>query len=215
MKKMGMVTVLSLKDNAPKNFDMEIIPVSKDPEWGVISPFNLGPCRTRDGTLFFNMENLWQYSKVYPQHIEHDNNLLAGEIKAEWYAWHMEGARTRKGIRYPFGKGADTPHFSKWGDLRLSYVSARKQIYVPEYAKLLIVNTKFKKLLRDYNRGAHIVIRDYDTYDALKVYSHNGTHNHPFLQALNNPDLKFGHGFVVAMALMLNKNPRWFEQWVI
>lgn len=213
MKKMGTVTVLSLKDKAPKNVDLDITPVSTDDEWSALSPFKLGPCRTAGGTLFFNFENLWQYSKVYPEHLESDNDLLCGEVAAEWFRWHMSGARERRGIRYPMGKGAKAK-FSVWGNLRLSYISARKLIYVPEYSKLLLANTKFRKLLKQYNKGANIVIRDYDTYDALKAYANKKEH-HPFLYALNNPDKKFGHGFVIGMALMLNPVPGWYDQWVL
>lgn len=212
MKKMGTVTVLSLKDKAPKNVDLDITPVSTDAEWSALSPFKLGPCRTPDGILFFNFENLWQYSKVYEEHLENDSSLLSGEISAEWFRWHMEGARTRKGVRYPMGKGKKAC-FSKWGNQRLSYIAARKQIYVPEYAKLLLPSTKFRKLQKQYKKGANIVIRDYDTYDAVKAYKEQT--RHPFLYALNNPDKKFGHGFCIAMALMLEPIPLWYEQWIL
>lgn len=214
MKKMGTVLVLGLKDKAPKNVDLDITPVSTDGEWSQLSPFHLGPCRTPDGVMFLNFENLWQYSKVYREHMQFDSDLLCGEINSEWFMWHLSGARTKRGIRYPMGKGKKAD-FSKWGNLRLSYIAARKQIYVPEYSKLMLQTPKFRKLKKQFNQGANIVIRDYDTYDAFKAYKYKAGERHPFLQALNNPDKKFGHSFCIGMALMLQNTPSWYEQWVI
>jgi hypothetical protein len=33
-----------------------------------LSPFHLGPCELYDGHVSKNMENAWQYSKVYKNH---------------------------------------------------------------------------------------------------------------------------------------------------
>lgn len=123
----------------------------------------------------------------------------------------LEGARTLQAHRYPMGKG-QTAMFSKWGDLRLSYVSARKQIYVPEYAKLVIQKPKFRKLLKEYRRGAKIILRDYDTYDIQKAYPDSRV---PWLNAIENKNAKFGHAFVLALALMFHERPLWYNQWTI
>lgn len=207
----GTVKVLALKDKAPSSFDLDICPVSKDEDWGSLSPFHLGPCRTPDGVMFHNMENMWQYSKVYAEHLANSNDLFHGEITSEWFAWHLKGARTLQAHRYPMGKG-QTAMFSKWGDLRLSYVSARKQIYVPEYAKLVVQKPKFRKLLKEYRRGAKIILRDYDTYDIQKAYPDSRV---PWLNAIENKNAKFGHAFVLALALMFHERPLWYNQWVI
>lgn len=209
--KIGTVTVLALKDKAPKHFDLDITPVSKDDEWGSLSPFHLGPCRTPDGVMFSNMENLWQYSKVYEDHLVNSNSLFHGEIGQNWYEWHLKGARSKQAHRYPMGKG-EKALFTKWGDLRLSYISARKQVYVPEYAKLVIQQKMFKRLLKEYKKGAKIVLRDYDTYDIRKAYPDAAQ---PWLKAISNENAKFGHAFVIALALMFHDRPLWYNQWVI
>lgn len=211
MIQLGTITALSLKDKAPRSTDIDITPVSKDEDWGSLSPFHLGPCRTPDGTMFLNMENLWQYSKVYEDHIVNSNDIFHGEISREWYEWHLKGAGSKQAHRYPMGKGQKAL-FSKWGDLRLSYVSARKQIYVPEYAKLVINQPKFKRLLKEYKKGAKIVVRDYDTYDILRAYPNARS---PWLEAINNPNAKFGHSFVIALALLFHDRPLWYNQWII
>lgn len=203
------VKVLQIRDQAQREYDIELTPVSKDPEWSELSPFFLGPCRTPDGTLFHNMENLWQFSKVYPEHLDKYR-----EINADWWTWHKQGAEQESAQRYPMGKSrAAQTQFSRWGSLRLSYVAARKLIYVPEYAKLLEAHPKFRRLRREYKKGASILIRDYDAHDIDKVYA--GSNKNPWLEALNNPKRKFGHGFVMGMALMFWDKPRWYEQWVI
>lgn len=207
----GLIKVLSLKDKAPKGFDLDITPVSKDDEWGSLSPFHLGPCRTPDGVMFMNMENLWQYSKVYDDHLVNSNDIFHGEISREWWEWHLKGSVSKQAHRYPMGKGVK-PLFSKWGNLRLSYISARKQIYVPEYAQLVIHEKKFKALLKEYKKGAKIVLRDYDTYDIQKAYPDV---RNPWLTAIQNENAKFGHAFVIALALMFYERPLWYNQWTI
>lgn len=207
----GLVKVVGLKDKAPKGFDLDICPVSRDDDWWSLSPFYLGPCRTPSGIMFHNMENMWQYSKVYEEHLVNSNDLFHGEVSAEWWAWHLKGSTTEQAHRYPAGKGRKAL-FSKWGDLRLSYIPARKQIYVPEYAKLVIQKPKFKRLLKDYKKGAKIVLRDYDTYDIQKAYPDSRS---PWLSAIQNENAKFGHAFVIALALMFHERPLWYNQWVI
>lgn len=211
MKRIGTIVALGLKDKQPKSCDIDITPVSKDDEWGSLSPFHLGPCRTPDGTMFYNMENLWQYSKVYEDHLINSNDIFSGEVSPDWYAWHLKGAMSKQAHRYPMGKG-QKPLFSRWGNLRLSYVPARKQIYVPEYAKLVVEQKKFKQLLKEYKKGANIVVRDYDTYDIHKAYPDSRS---PWISAIENPHNKFGHSFVIALALLFHERPLWYNQWVL
>ncbi|WOL24502.1 hypothetical protein fHeYen902_156 [Yersinia phage fHe-Yen9-02] len=207
----GLIQVLGMKDKLPDWCELEISPVSKDEEWGVLSPFNLGPCMTADGIMFLNVENLWQYSKVYPEHIMNRTDAHSGDIAPEWFSWHISGSLSKRAHRYPMGKGA-VPRFSKWGAMRLSYVTARKAIYVPTYAQLLVQHPKFKKLLKLHKSGTNIVIRDYDAYDIHKAYPDS---SNAWVDAVNNPNRKFGHGFVIGMALILHTRPLWYTQWIL
>ena len=81
-----------------------------------LSPFFLGPYTAPDGRIAQNMENLWQYSKVYPEHIG-----LYENVTKKWIEWSNAGFESRKAERYPMGKGA-VPKFSVWGYKRLSYI---------------------------------------------------------------------------------------------
>lgn len=209
MKKFGTAIAIGMKDKEPRNADLVIAPVSTDPEWYPLSPFFLGPVRTPDGVRFQNFENLWQYSKVYEKHLDLGGSVFHGEINSDWYAWHLSGAESNKAVRYPMGKGTKAL-FSKWGELRLSYVAARKQIYVPQYAMLVTRERKYRQLLKQYKKGANIVLRDYDAYDIFKAYD-----DKPWVQAINNKDRKFGHGFTLALCLQFHQVPLWYNQWVI
>lgn len=209
MKKFGTVVAIGMRDKEPKNADLVLSPVSTDSEWSSLSPFFLGPCRTPDGTLFANMENLWQFSKVYDQHLDMAGDLYHGEINADWWAWHMHGARQQKARRYPMGKGA-VPLFSKWGSLRLSYVNARKVIYIPQYARLVEQQKLYRKLVRAYARGANIVLRDFDAYDIFSAYE-----DKHWVNAIQNKDRKFGHGFVIALCIKFHQTPLWYDNWVL
>lgn len=48
---------------------------SRSTDWGQeFSPFFLGPIDLYGGYVSQNMENAWQYSKVYQEHVDQDNN---------------------------------------------------------------------------------------------------------------------------------------------
>lgn len=167
-----------------------------------LSPFFLGPCTTPDGLEFHNMENLWQYSKVYEQHIiRGEGNPKRGLPSPEWFDWREDGASMRVADRYPMGKGAQ-PLYSWWNGLHFSYVAARKAIYCPEYGKLARKTPDFKRLRKEYQAGAKIVLRDWDAYDVWGTTS-------DWVSILNDPDRKMGHGFVLAM--MLDMSPTFYR----
>lgn len=161
---------------------------SKD-QFRELSPFFLGPCKLPDGRIALNMENAWQYSKVYPEHVGRFQN-----VKREWLDWSQRGFDEHKAQRYPMGKGA-RPLFSLFRDERLSYVEARKRLYISLYAKAVVKTDAYLELkeLRQQH-DLIIVIQDYDAYD-------NRALNRSLFDVLNKPDRKCGHGFVLAMML--------------
>ena len=48
---------------------------------------------------------------------------------------------------------------------RLSYVDARKRIYIPEYAKLVVKTASYKWLKKLYDEGKKIALVDFDGYN--------------------------------------------------
>ena len=76
---------------------------SADDDGKRLSPFYLGPCQLYEGYRSEKLENAWQYSKLYSQHV--DTN---GKPTAEYFKWAKEGWTAWKAERYPFGKSVDS-----------------------------------------------------------------------------------------------------------
>lgn len=174
--------------------------------WSGLSPFKLGPVALYERKPYFtstsygpmvslNVENAWQYSKVYPEHCEHKNGIVT-KLKDKWWSWAMTGWGTIQAHRYPMGKGKK-PLFSYWDGEFLDYVSARKTIYAPLYAEAVRKTMAWKELKKLYESKKELVLLDYDAYDhrALK-YS--------LTDVLNDPKRKMGHAFVLAMMLTMD-----------
>jgi len=151
------------------------------------SPFLLGPCNLYDGYVARNMENAWQFSKVYPEHI------VGSEITEDYWTWAKNGWASTRAHRYPMGKGR-IPLFSLWKDERLDYITARKTIYAPLYIQAVKDTQAFKNLKELYDTGAEITLLDYDAYDHQKL-------GMSLTDVLNNTTKKMGHAFVLAMLL--------------
>lgn len=134
-----------------------------------------------------NFENLWQFSKVYKQFIEDD-----GTISDKWYKWSLDGFNTNRAIRYPIGKGFK-PEYLLWNGKKLSYIEARKRVYIPIYAEL-VQKTQSFKILKQLFENNNLILLDYDAYDHQVL-------NITLKDVVNNPNKKCGHAFVLMMIL--------------
>jgi len=152
-----------------------------------LSPFILGPVW---GGLIHskNLENLWQFSKVYKCHLDNSGNPTP-----EWRDWRQAGVMDTRAHRYPMGKGA-IPEYSYWNRQKLGYIEARKRIYAPVYAEHVVKTDSFKEVERLYSSEVLVVLRDYDAYDHIKL-------GMSLKDVINNPNRKCGHAFVLAMIL--------------
>lgn len=205
----GKITVLGMRDKCKHKVDYEIFPISRDQEFSSLSPFFLGPCLSEDGIVFHNMENLWQFSKVYGQHVDEDHSVTHA-----WWEWYHEGATDTKAHRYPMGKGA-VPLYSRYGNMRLSYIAARKLIYIPQYIQLVEQTAKFRTLLSRYHKGKHILLRDFDAYDLDREYRLK-TDEEKMLLCINNPNRRMGHGFVLGWHLeRYHDDPLWYKRLIL
>ncbi len=153
------------------------------PTWSELSPFIL------KGSPARNFENLWQYSKVYSEHW--DANAL--KPTPEWWHWRAGGFNNERAVRYPMGKGA-IPIGSWWDNMLLGYIHARREIYLPEYAKNVVLTQSFRSLVDvkvrcDINKRL-LILLDYDAYD----HKAQGV---SLADVVNNPDKKCGHAFVL------------------
>lgn len=153
-----------------------------------LSPFFLGPCVLYDGYVAENVENAWQYSKLYEDHV--DEYL---EPTDAYWTWAKAGWAQSRAQRYPMGKGR-VPVCSLWAGRRLTYVEARKQIYVPLYAEAVQRSPGWARLRSLHESERSIALRDFDGYDHIVA-------GKSLTDVLNDPRQKMGHAFVLMMLL--------------
>ncbi len=183
------IYAVSYRDIIPDNTKV-INVTSRSTDGGeIFSPFRLGGVRSLNGYAK-NVENYWQFSKVYPEHL--DSN---GNIKSEYFTWRDNGFKDSYAHRYPMGKGA-IPLFHLNGTDRLEYQDAKKKIYGEIYLNAVRADKKCLSFLKHEIQNAidgkyNLAFKDFDVsidiwnrYDNIDdiIYSNNKT----------------GHGYFVA-----------------
>lgn len=192
---MEPVMVLSKRDKCPEGYVLiDCTSRNDDPVYRLgLSPFYLNDIPCYDGLVSKNLENAWQYSKVYPDMVDSDGNPTSA-----YFRWRDSGFNKSWADRYPKGKGA-IPSYSYWklSDeyMKLGYIDARKHIYIPLYAAAAI-NTEGYKQLKDLyiEKDGKIALADFDGYNYLK-------YGMSLRDVVNDAGRKMGHGFVLAMML--------------
>ena len=92
------------------------------------------------------------------------------------------------------GRGAK-PLYSLWNRQKLGYIEARKQIYLPLYAKAVQKTEAYLKLKNLYQtESKDIYLQDWDAYNHKKF-------SRTYDQVLNCETRKMGHAFVLGMLL--------------
>ncbi len=163
---------------------------SRSKSWSIgLSPFYLGPINLYNNYISETMENAWQYTKVYKEHL--DSNGMPNE---NYWKWAKEGWESKRAVRYPKGKGA-IPEFSFWKNEKLDYIQARKKIYIPLYSES-IVKTEAFSILKDLylNSKEDIWLKDFDAYD-------EESYNMTLQQVADLPSKKMGHAFILKALL--------------
>ena len=184
-----MVHIVGPKDR--KNYPefLQINTTSSSLTWSKgLSPFFLGPIKLYQNFEAKNLENAWQFSKVYPEH------FINNQITSKYWDWAKNGWSSTWAHRYPMGKGKK-PLFGLWDNQQLDYVSSRKKIYAPLYIKAVKESEAFKQLQSLYLEKKTLVLFDFDGYD------YHGL-NMTLTDVLNDPTKKMGHAFLLAMILM-------------
>jgi len=156
-----------------------------------LSPFYLGPVPLYSGAarpFSQNMENAWQYAKVYPHQLGGD-----GFPTENYYQWAAAGWDKKRADRYPMGKGAK-PAFCWWGGEKLTYLDARKKVYFPLYARAVVQTDAYAQLLAQYRRDGSITLWDFDGYDYLSL-------GLTLKGVINDPNRTMGHAFILAYLL--------------
>jgi len=196
-------------DELPKNIiAVNATSRSKEP-WSVaLSPFFLGPCDLYNKKTALNLENAWQYAKVYPSQAKtpQTDASLPPEKQPPpgdaYFAWAETGWKNSKPQRFPMGRGA-IPMYSYWDGRQLGYIEARHQIYCKLYAALVEKTDAYQRLKNLYEKakkeGKVLTIFDFDGHNSLEQF--NGDYEKIFY----NHKMKMGHGFVLAMMLTNNR----------
>lgn len=178
-----------------------------------ISPLYIGPVTSSDGIIAQTFENLWQYGKVYPKIYDENKKIVPGidefgNPTKEFYNWRKRfyELKKEKGDRHPSFPSTIRHRdclyhvwFDKDGKLeKLDYVTSRKRIYIPEYAKLIYYTDSFKEIKKLYDSGVKIALID---FDAWNYYGPNLDQDTTIKDVVNNPAFKVGHGYVIKMLL--------------
>lgn len=151
-----------------------------------------------NGLTGLNMENCWQYAKVYAVHAD-----AAGNPTDAYWDWAMAGWNNPRAVRYPMGRGA-RPLYSLWDDAHLGYIEARKQIYAPLYIKAVKQTAGFAHLT-ELAKTTDLWLRDFDGYDHVAK-------GMSLTDVVNCSTRKMGHAFVLAMLLVDDPALKLFTQ---
>ena len=175
--------------------DMNVIETtSRSTDWSRgLSPFNCGPVDLYGGYKSYNVENGWQYTKCFYNHV-----CSNGEPTADYFSWAEAGWHSIKANRYPMGKGVK-PLYSFWDGDKLTYIEARHKIYIPLYSSAVQKTFAFKKLKEVYSdlksQNKILYLLDFDAHNLPD----DG--DYTYSKLWNNPDIKVGHAYVIAMLL--------------
>lgn len=182
-----MVKVIGPKDQRDSR---AINCTSRSDNWSQgLSPFFLGPVKLYGGHVAKNVENAWQYSKVYLVHTD-----ASGDPGPDYFEWAQRGWDTDRAHRYPMGKGAK-PQYSYWDGEKMTYIQARRKIYIPVYSAAVRKTDAFKILNGFYKaNGNEITLWDFDGYNHREL-------GLTWDQVIDSEERKCGHGFVLAMML--------------
>ena len=182
-----MIYVLGFREAIPEN-TVVVDTTTNSQTWSKnLSPMLLGPVNA-NGISCKNVENAWQFSKVYKEHVDSNQDPTT-----DYFAWRDKGYRKQWAERYPMGKGA-IPLYSFWNGNKLDYITARKEIYIPLYVEAVVKTDAFKKLKELYDSGVDLVLLDFDAYN-------HRTLKYSWDDVMDDPNRKMGHAFVLAMLL--------------
>jgi hypothetical protein len=159
-----------------------------------LSPFKLYGGHLYSDYFAENVENAWQASKVYSEFVDEDQNPTP-----EYFEWADKIWKSTYAFRYPMGKGRK-PLYSYWDGAKLSYIEARKRIYIPIYSRAVIVTEAFQILKNMFEKEVRdIYLIDFDGYNHIRM-------KRTMEQVINDPYKKMGHAFVLYSLLIKEVN---------
>lgn len=184
-----MIYAVSFKHKIPEDvISMDV--TSRSQTWGKnFSPFNLGPVDLYDDYTACNIENAFQFSRVYAEYNGFDDTP-----SQNYWEWAIKGWQNSKPIKYPLGVWSK--HLYHWWDhKKLTNLEAQNQIFVPMYKKAVEKTPSFQRLKALYAiEKKDIYLIDFEGY------------NHRYLekswdQVINDPNRPIGQAFMLCMLL--------------
>lgn len=154
-----------------------------------LSPMKLGPIKEK-GLVSENLENFWQFSKVWKDDLDEEGN-----IKEEFYKRRKKAFASKKATRHVPGKKGKYCEFVLWGEERLDFYEAKKKIYCKLYEKYAVKTQAFKELLDMIEGGYNIQILGYDGRDIKDISTF------PYEEEMRSSEHIFGHEIVLAHLL--------------
>lgn len=183
-----MIYVIAYKASVPDGA-VVINTTSRSDNWSRgLSPFFAGPVDLYGEYKSYNVENAWQYSKVYEYYTDDQGNP-----DERYFKWAQDGWNKIKADRYPMGRDVKLL-YSYWDGQKYTYTEARKKIYIPLYSQAVQKTFAFQKLKKMAEAGGDLYLRDFDGYN-------HKTLGLTYDQVINDPNRKMGHAFVLAMLL--------------
>ena len=177
------------------------------------SPLYTGPVVDSDGLVFKTVEGFWQGNKVYKElgHLDKE-----GKTTPAWESFRREQAALSKGARHPAclktkevlyvdDRGHNhykylIPVCAKYDGEMLGYIESRNKAYAPKYYQVVTQTAAFKALKAHVDGGQSVMVLD---FDGPKEAPDGHEVNVDYLKAkINDPSTPFGHGFVLAGALL-------------
>lgn len=180
-----------------------------------IPTYQLSPYHLKDENGFI-FENLWQGSKIYPSVFKQDQWIknksiwahpaethidLEGNVLPAYWDWRQKVFSNPFPVRYPNGyDGKKTcVGFITSNYEFLSYIEARKQFYVREFARLVQQTPAFKALKEVFDSGVNLQMCDVDVPQVSEGFIPT---KDLFIKFVNDPNSSFGHVWVIAALLL-------------
>jgi hypothetical protein len=169
-----------------------------------LSPFRVGPVVDKSDTQLSAriFENRWQYGKMWPtaNHINAD-----GSPSPEWFKFRAKGYASNIPKRRPLPKKQYGFATSSFYNGRVhGYVESRKLIYVPEYMELIRHSSAIREMRDHLDEGTSILVLDNDAPPKTMWREGREMTQELWDEMIDNKDLPFGHGYVVAALLAGN-----------
>lgn len=213
-------------------------------KWGA-----LGPCllKNEKGQI---MENLWKFSQVHQSipktmqrysrydskiiwsHPAETHMLADGTLTPEYFAWREKGMNCKWPVSYPVGFAHrhkcvgfmldPTPAHCHM----LTYIEARREIYLKEYVRLARQQSLYKVLKCKLASGINLLIIEVNGphQESLSYYQSKYSVAPDFIDGdsmlatqsnlelmLNDGGHAFGHGYALAWALIHDEHFEHFE----